>query len=136
MPLMSFAAAVVGDVKEVSITDALVYSALGFAIVFAVLLVLMAFIGIMSKALNLGSKEPKAAPAPVSAPVPQAAPKAAPVAVSAPVASTVPEGAMFVTLDGKKHTVSVTEKLPRFSVTLNGKTHAVDVEESVEEAAE
>lgn len=132
MPLMSFAAAVVGDVKEVSITDALVYSALGFAIVFAVLLVLMAFIGIMSKALNLGSKEPKAAPAPVSAP----APKAAPVAVSAPVASTVPEGAMFVTLDGKKHTVSVTEKLPRFSVTLNGKTHAVDVEESVEEAAE
>ncbi len=132
MPLMSFAAAVVGDVKEVSITDALVYSALGFAIVFAVLLVLMAFIGIMSKALNLGSKEPKAAPAPVSAP----APKAAPVGVSAPVASTVPEGAMFVTLDGKKHTVSVTEKLPRFSVTLNGKTHAVDVEESVEEAAE
>ena len=132
MPLMSFAAAVVGDIKEVSITDALVCSALGFAIVFAVLLVLMAFIGIMSKVLNLGSKEPKAAPAPVSAP----APKAAPVAVSAPVASTVPEGAMFVTLDGKKHTVSVTEKLPRFSVTLNGKTHAVDVEESVEEAAE
>lgn len=132
MPLMSFAAAVVGEAKEVSITDALVYSALGFAIVFAVLLVLMAFIGIMSKALNLGSKEPKAAPAPVSAP----APKAAPVAVSAPVASTVPEGAMFVTLDGKKHTVSVTEKLPRFSVTLNGRTHAVDVEESVEEAAE
>lgn len=111
--------------------DSLIYSVLGFAIVFTVLIVLMAFIGIMSKAFRSGKKTEKAEAEPVSAPVQVAAPVAAP----APAPATVPDGAMFVTLGGIKHTVSVTEKLPRFNVKLNGKTYAVDVED-VEEDAE
>jgi len=57
----------------------------------------------------------------------------APVKEAAPVSAPVKGDAdMYVSLNGKKHAVSVEEKLPRFTVTLNGKTHGVDVE-SVEE---
>ena len=37
---------------------------------------------------------------------------------------------MFVSLKGKRLSVSVAEILPRFTVTLNGKTYAVDVAEA------
>lgn len=124
-------AANAAEPQIISITDSLIYSAIGFAIVFAVLLILMAFIAIMSKVLSLGKKPEKAVAA---APV---APRPAPAVKKAPAAGkSVPEGAMQVTLGGKKHTVTVTEKMPRFTVTLNGKSHAVDVEEVEKEAAE
>lgn len=135
MPLNLFLAVSGSEAAEkaVSITDALMYSVIGFAIVFAVLIVLMAFIGIMSKLLSIGKNEQKPAVAPIAAPAPVQT--AAPVAPVAPAA--VPDGAMYVTLGGNKHTVTVTEKLPRFNVTVNGKAHAVDVEElNEEEAAE
>ncbi len=112
--------------------DALGYSGLGVLIVFAVLLVLMVFITVMSKLVGLGGKKAPAAPA--------AAPAKAPAAPASPAAKQPAEkaedGAMYVTLGGKRHAVTVEEKLPRFSVTVNGKTHAVDVEECEKEEAE
>ncbi len=132
MPLMNFLAAAtdVAD-KKLSLMDALIYSGLGIAIVFAVLIVLMAFIWLMSKVMGTGKSKEKASTKEVKAPVQQTV---APAAPAAPVAAApVPDGAMFVTLNGTKHTVSVTEKLPRFTVKVNGKAHSVDVE-SAEEA--
>lgn len=136
MPLM-YVSAIESSVTEsaqatVSLTDALGYSGLGVGIVFVVLVVLMAFITLMSAFLKGTSSKPKASPAPK----PQA-PAPAPV-VSKPVAAapaTAPDGAMFVTLGGKRHVVSVEEKIPQFTVKLGGKTHNVDVE-FVEEVAE
>ena len=117
---------------EVTLTDALGYSGLGIGIVFAVLVVLMAFIALMS-ALLRGSDKPKAAPAPKAEKVSPAPSPAAKVETAAP--ASVPADAMFVTLGGKKHTVSVVEKIPQFTVKLDGKVHSVDVE-PVEEVAE
>ncbi len=113
--------------ESLGMVDALSISGLGFGIVFAVLVVLMVFITVMSAILRAGKKAPKAEKA--EAPVKVEAPVAAP----APVAS-VPSGEadMFVTVNGKKHAVCVEEKIPRFTVTVNGKAHGVDVE-SVEE---
>lgn len=117
---------------EVTLTDALGYSGLGVGIVFAVLVVLMAFIALMS-ALLRGSDKPKAAPAPKAE---KPAPAPAPVSkVEESVPVSAPDGAMYVTLDGKKHTVTVVEKVPQFTVKLGGKVHSVDVE-PVEEVAE
>ncbi|MBE6678275.1 MAG: hypothetical protein E7597_05735 [Ruminococcaceae bacterium] len=114
--------------EEVEITEALALSGLGFGIVFAVLVVLMAFITVMSAVIRGGKKEEKPAK---KAEVKKEAP--APVKEAAPVSAPVKGDAdMYVSLNGKKHAVSVEEKLPRFTVTLNGKTHGVDVE-SVEE---
>lgn len=120
------------EIIEISVTDSLIYSVIGFSIVFAVLLILMGFIGVMSKVLSVGKKPEKAVAA--AAPV---AKQSAPAVKKAPAAeNAVPAGAMQVTLGGKKHAVTVTEKVPRFTVTLNGKSHAVDVEEVEKEAAE
>lgn len=124
----------VSETEYISIMDSLTYSGLGFGIVFSVLIVLMAFITIMSFILRAGQKAPKTekaekAPAPAPAPVKVEAPVVAP-APAAPVCSG--EADMFVTVNGKKHAVSVEEKIPRFTVTVNGKAHGVDVE-SVEE---
>ncbi len=140
MPLMYFLnAASLSSASEsaesseaaVGIGEALGYSGLGIAIVFAVLAVLMAFIALMSKLLNGKSNKTKKAPAPKK--VEETVVK--PIEVPKPVASaTVPDGAMLVTLGGKKHTVTVEEKVPQFTVKINGKAHAVDVE-PVEEGA-
>ncbi len=113
--------------ETVSLVDAGIYSGLGIGIVFLVLVVLMAFIGVMSFLLRAKSDKPAVKPVEkkVEAPKVDAAPVAKPAA-AAP--SAVPEGAMFVTLGGKKHTVTVVEKIPQFTVKLNGKTHSVDVE--------
>lgn len=124
----------VSETEYISIMDSLTYSGLGFGIVFSILIVLMAFITVMSLILRAGKKTPKTekaekAPAPAPAPVKVEAPVVAPAPV-APVCSG--EADMFVTVNGKKHAVSVEEKIPRFTVTVNGKAHGVDVE-SVEE---
>lgn len=140
MPLMYFLNAASGELSStlesseaaVGIGEALGYSGLGIGIVFAVLVVLMAFIALMSGVLKGASDKPKATPAPKKVEKPVQKPVEAPK----PVASaTVPDGAMFVTLGGKKHTVTVEEKIPQFTVKVNGKAHAVDVE-PVEEVAE
>lgn len=123
------------EIIEISVTDSLIYSVIGFAIVFAVLLILMGFIGVMSKVISLGNRKPATAPASAPASKPVATVKK-PAVVDKSAPSAVPEGAMQVTLGGKKHAVTVTEKVPRFTVTLNGKSHAVDVEEVEKEAAE
>ncbi len=136
---MFLSAVASGTVKEAveikTLGDSLKMFGIGFGMVFAVLLVLMAFIGIMSACLKAGAKaEPKTekqtatvAPA-VQAPAVKktVVEKAAPVAVA---------GDMSVTVNGKKKSVSVVEKMPEFTVTINGKKKAIDVE-SVEEAAE
>lgn len=134
MPNIIVAAKTV-KIIEISVTDSLIYSAIGFAIVFAVLLILMGFIGVMSKVISIGNRKPATAPAGAPASKPVGTVKKSPV-VDKPAPSAVPEGAMQVTLGGKKHAVTVTEKKPRFTVTLNGKSHAVDVEEVEKEAAE
>ncbi|MBQ3195484.1 MAG: OadG family protein [Clostridia bacterium] len=128
-------ASTVAEEDDVALTEALALSGLGFGIVFAVLVVLMAFITVMSAIIRGGKKaekpvqkKEKSKAAPTPAPV--AAPVATPVA--APVAAVQGDADMYVSLNGKKHAVSVEEKLPRFNISLNGKTHAVDVE-SVEE---
>lgn len=128
-------AANAAETEIISIADSLICSAIGFAIVFAVLLILMGFIGVMSKVISIGNRKPATAPAGAPASKPVGTVKKSPV-VDKPAPSAVPEGAMQVTLGGKKHTVTVTEKKPRFTVTLNGKSHAVDVEEVEKEAAE
>lgn len=113
----------------VSMGDALGYSGLGIGIVFAVLVVLMAFIAVMSFFLKGNSKAKAEAPKAVKAEKEEKkAPASAPVSQLAPAPATVPAGAMFVTLGGKRHTVTVVEKIPQFTVKLNGKTHHVDVE--------
>ncbi len=118
----------VGD--EVTVSEALALSGLGFGIVFSVLVVLMAFITVMSAVIRGGKKKEKPAK---KAEVKKEAPAPAPVKEAAPVSAPVKGDAdMYVSLNGKRHAVSVEEKLPRFTVTLNGKTHGVDVE-SVEE---
>lgn len=134
MPLMHFLnSATSVDISsdaEVTLSDALGYSGLGIGIVFAVLVVLMAFIALMS-ALLKGADKPKAAPAPK-------AEKAAPAPVTkveTAAPATASDGDMVVTLGGKKHNVTVVEKLPQFTVKLGGKVHSVDVE-PVEEVAE
>ena len=114
---------------DVSLTEALGLSGLGVGIVFAVLIVLMAFITIMSAVIRGGKKEAK--PVAVAEPK-QSEPKAAAPA-PAPVASASGDADMYVTLNGQRHAVSVEEKLPKFTVTLNGKAHAVDVEGVEEE---
>jgi len=127
----------VGDVSEEALgaSDALAISGLGFVIVFVVLIVLMAFIGAMSFLLKgSNGKKKEKVQKPVQAPVQKPAEKET-APVSAPAASSAPEGSMFVTLGGKKHTVTVVEKVPRFTVKVNGKSHAVDVE-PIEEDAE
>lgn len=126
-----------GDVSETELgaSDALAISGLGFAIVFVVLIVLMAFIGAMSFLLKgTDGKKKENTQKPVQAPV-QKPVKKETAPVSAPAATSAPEGSMFVTLGGKKHTVTVVEKVPRFTVKVNGKSHAVDVE-PIEEDAE
>lgn len=128
-------AANAAETEIISIADSLICSAIGFAIVFAVLLILMGFIGVMSKVISIGNRKPATAPAGAPASKPVGTVKKSPV-VDKPAPSAVSEGAMQVTLGGKKHTVTVTEKKPRFTVTLNGKSHAVDVEEVEKEAAE
>lgn len=133
MPRMFLAA--VADETKVGLLDALIYSGLGILIVFAVLLVLMAFITIMSKLIKAGGKGAGAAAASAGAPAAESGEKRAPAATK-PADSAVPQGTMLVSVGGKKHTVTVTEKLPRFSVTLNGRTHAVDVEECGKEDAD
>lgn len=124
-------ASTVAEEDDVALTEALALSGLGFGIVFAVLVVLMAFITVMSAIIRGGKKAEK----PVQKKeAPKAAPAPAPVAAPAPapVAAVQGDADMYVSLNGKKHAVSVEEKLPRFNISLNGKTHAVDVE-SVEE---
>ena len=116
---------------DVDVTSALGLSGLGFGVVCIVLVVLMAFITVMSAILRGGKKEKnpkKKVEVKKEAPVPAPAQKAepAPVAVKG-------DADMYVSLNGKKHAVSVEEKLPRFTVTLNGKTHGVDVENAEEE---
>jgi len=114
--------------KTVSLLDAAVYSGLGIGIVFLVLVILMVFIAIMSAALKNSSDKPKVTSASKAEKVEK---NVAVTSTVKPVATTptaVPDGAMFVTLDGKKHTVTVVEKIPQFTVKLNGKTHSVDVE--------
>lgn len=121
--------------SKVTLIEALGLSGLGFALVFSVLIILMAFIAIMSALLRAGQKpavkETAAPAAPVAAPAPQPV-AAAPVVTPAPAVYSG-EADMFVTLDGKRHAVSVVEKLPRFTVTVNGKSHGVDVEKIEEE---
>lgn len=115
--------------EELGITEALGISGLGFGIVFTVLVVLMAFITVMSMALRGGKKESK----PAVKSEPKAAPKAgeAPKAVEAPAVKG--DADMYVSLNGVRHAVSVEEKVPRFTVTVNGKSHGVDVEEAKED---
>ena len=116
--------------ENVSLLDAGIYSGLGAGIVFLVLIVLMVFIGIMSYLLRGQSEKTAEKPVVkaqnVEKPVEKKVEVAAKSVASAP--SAVPEGAMFVTLGGKKHTVTVVEKIPQFTVKINGKTHFVDVE--------
>ena len=51
--------------------------------------------------------------------------------VSAQVVSEVKESPcdMFISLCGKRHSVSVSEILPTYTVTLNGRAYGVDVDE-------
>lgn len=111
--------------EAVSLVDAAVYSGLGIGIVFLVLIILMVFIALMSAVLKGSADKPKAESTPKAEKAVAAAPVKKPVATAPAVA---PDGAMFVTLDGKKHTVTVVEKIPQFTVKINGKTHSVDVE--------
>ena len=118
--------------EAVTVTKSLAYSGLGIGIVFAVLVVLMVFIALMSAMLK-GADKPKKAPAPKAE-----KPVERPVVKNeapAPKPASAPEGVMYVTLGGKKHAVTVEEKIPQFTVTLGGKSHSVDVE-PVEEGAE
>ncbi len=118
--------------------DSLSLFGFGFGMVFAVLLLLMAFIAIMAFFLKKNKAAPveeKAdTPAPVatsevSAPAPT--PKAEPIATA-----VLADAQMNVTLNGKKHLVSVEEKLSQFVVSLGGKKRAVDVEDITEVADE
>lgn len=63
---------------KITVGESLAYSALGFAIVFFGLILLMLVIWIMAKVMHGGGKKPAAAPAAAPAPVPAApAPRAA-----------------------------------------------------------
>lgn len=119
---------------QVSPAETALYSVIGFLIVFAVLLVLMAFIGVMSKVVGTSKKKPK------EQPVPQAVQAPAPKAEAAPQADAVAvdDGAcvMKLRLNGKEHNVSVKEQIPQFTLTLGGKTHSVDVQPVDEEVNE
>lgn len=115
---------------ELALGEAVGISGLGIGIVFAVLAVLMAFITAMSAIIRSGKKEKPVKKKAVVSPAPVATPAAT---VKAEEKPAVAEGAdMYVTYGGKRHAVSVEEKIPRFTVTVNGKAHGVDVE-SVEE---
>ncbi len=116
---------------DVDVPAALALSGLGFGIVFSVLVVLMAFITVMSAVIRGGKKEEK--PAQKQQKKAESTPVPAPVKEAAPAPAVKGDADMYVSLNGKKHAVSVEEKLPRFTVTLNGKTHGVDVESAEEE---
>ena len=120
------------DKDNIGVVQALGYSGLGFSIVFVVLLVLMAFITIMSLIIN-GSKKKKRNSA-ENAPVPENQAEGQGTKEEAK-REVQPEGSMTVTLNGRRHSVTVEEQLPRFTVNVDGKKHAVDVEE-VKESAE
>ncbi len=121
-----------GTVEISGLKDSLTLFGIGFGMVFVVLLILMAFIGIMALVLKKGTDAPVKAATP--APAPAAPVATAPVAPAKPAACSVPAGAdMKITLGGKTHAVSVSEKLPMFTVTSGGKKYAVDVEELTEE---
>lgn len=110
----------------VGASETALYSGIGFLIVFAVLLVLMAFIGIMSRVMGTAKKKPEKIEAPAPAPV--QAPKAEPAKAEAKD-EVACDGAcaMKVKLNGKEHAVSVKECVPQFTLTLDGKDHGVDV---------
>lgn len=70
--------------SAMSIMDSIGYSVLGFAIVFAVLIVLWFLIAIMARIVREKKPTADAAPAAAPAPAPVAAPAAAPAPVPAP----------------------------------------------------
>lgn len=127
------------DVRETSVAvsagETALYSAIGFLIVFAVLLVLMAFIGVMSKVVGTAKKKPKAVDSPAPVQVPEKAPAMDEAEVKAVSAAACDDGAcsMKLRLNGKEHNVSVKEQIPQFTITLDGKSHSVDVQPVDEE---
>lgn len=116
----------------VSFGEALGLSGLGFGLVFAVLIVLIAFITAMSAALRCGQKKAKPASDTVAQKVDTPTAKA-PVAPAPAVQAASDKADMYVTLNGVRHAVSVEEKVPHFTVKMNGKAYGVDVEKAEEE---
>lgn len=89
------------DPTNLTFTGALLYSIIGFSIVFVALISLLVIIKIMAAIVNAGSKK-KAAPAPAAAapaPVAAAAPAAAPAPAGVPAPGTAGQIKLYTVSD-------------------------------------